>query len=251
MIVRLLATQVVCNSEQTLAWIRGTSGPSDKRYLAIWNGYSKSGPAADRGSVRRELGVSGDEVLFVLVGRINAWKGQRLLVLAFAELVRETSVPVRLALVGSAFQGQSSFEDELREAIVASGCAERIGLYPFRADIEAVWEAADVAVVPSTQPEPFGRVAVEAMAFAKPVVAADHGGLSEIVKDGQTGLLVPPGDVHALSAALKRLAVGPEERVRLGEAGRQRQMAYFSVASYARGLCEVLTQAAAARRGTR
>lgn len=243
-LVRHLSQRVICNSGQTLAWIRGGSA-DDPRYVAVWNGFGEPAMAAvERSALRRELGALDDaDVLFVLVGRVNAWKGQRLLVEAFSALCRQTALPLRLALVGSAFKGQEHFEDELRQAVAASGCTGRIVLQPFRSDIESVWRAADVVVVPSTQPEPFGRVAVEAMAFGKPVIAAAHGGLAEIVAPGETGLLVPPGDAQALQQAMRQLAESAPLRLAFGEAGRQRQRTLFSVEAYARQVGDLLLRA--------
>ncbi len=228
-----LAARVVCNSGETLAWIRGRNQQESGRYVAIWNGYDLPVSPTDRLGARQDLGASADDVLFVLVGRVNAWKGQGLLVQAFSDLVRtRPELPVRLALVGSAFAGQEHFEHQLQAAIAASGCADRICWQRFRPDVEQVWAAADVVVVPSTDPEPFGRVALEAMAFCKPVLASAHGGLIEIVQHEVTGLLVPPRDAAALTAAMARLAADKEERLRLGLAGRRRQLAHFSVRRY-------------------
>lgn len=232
-IVRALSARAICNSAQTMAWIRGSSPSKAEHFAVIWNGYDAPAMDNDRVAVRKTLGASKDEVLFVLVGRVNAWKGQRQLVDSFRDLVQRADVRARLALVGSAFAGQEHFERELRSAIAASGCADRIGWFPFRPDIEAVWAAADVAVVPSIEPEPFGRVAVEAMAFGKPVIAAAHGGLIEIVEHEVTGLLFKPCDRAALSGAMDRLARQPELRERFGRAGMQRQQALFSVRGYA------------------
>ncbi len=82
------------------------------------------------------------------------------------------------------------------------------------------YQEADVAVVPSIWEEPFGLVAVEAMASGLPVVASQVGGLQRIVRDGETGILVPPADSRALAHALRRLIADPAERQRMGTAGR-------------------------------
>ena len=77
-------------------------------------------------------------------------------------------------------------------------------------------------------PEPFGLVNIEAMASALPVVAFAHGALPEIVADGRTGLLVPPGDERALAEAVLRLLRNPEERRAMGESARARAVSAFS-----------------------
>ncbi len=94
--------------------------------------------------------------------------------------------------------------------------------------------AADVVVLPSRH-EGLGVAALEAMAAERPVVASRVGGLAEVVVEGETGVLVPPGDVPRLAAALARLAADPGERVALGRAGRARVLARFTAATMAEG----------------
>ena len=248
-LVRWLSQTAICNSNQTRSWIADGDPRRAARYLAVWNGVDVAAQTVDREAARRSLGAAPGEVLFVLVGRINAWKGQQLLVQAFAAMVRQGvagQVGLRLAIVGSAFAGQEHWLRQLQAAVAASGCAEQIVVQPFRSDVEAVWAAADVVVVPSTDPEPFGRVAVEAMAFARPVIAAAHGGLVEIVQQGITGLLVPPGDAPALTNAMAALAADPSLRAAMGQAGLARQRAVFSAQGYADRVGAVLNAAAAA-----
>ena len=90
------------------------------------------------------------------------------------------------------------------------------------AQVMAGWMHCAIGVVPSLWPEPFGQVAIEAMACGKPVVASAIGGLSDAIVDGVSGLLVPPGDVDALRGALHTLLLDPDKRVRMGKAGCQR-----------------------------
>lgn len=246
-IVQRLCVRAICNSDETRQWIApGSPGPS-QHYQVVWNGVDPSGAPVDRDAARLGLGAGPGELLFVLVGRINSWKGQQLLVEAFDRMLaqRPPGGPVlRLAIVGSPYPGQEHWAQQLRAAVDRSGCAPLVTLAPFRADVEAVWAAADVVVVPSTEPEPFGRVAVEAMGFGRPVIAAAHGGLVEIVQDGVTGLLVPPRDAAALAGALARLADDAALREAMGRAGRERQRALFSVQGYVDRVVTVLRQAA-------
>lgn len=88
--------------------------------------------------------------------------------------------------------------------------------------LRALWKRAAIAVVPSVWDEPFGIVAVEAMAMGKPVIVSDVGGLAGIVVDGETGFVVPPGDADALAARIAALLDDPALRARMGAAGRKR-----------------------------
>ena len=88
----------------------------------------------------------------------------------------------------------------------------------FRPDVECVYGAADVVVVPSKQPDPLPNAALEAAAAGCCVVASDHGGLPEILRDGETGVLVPPRDAGALARAVADLVDDPARRERLAAA---------------------------------
>lgn len=94
--------------------------------------------------------------------------------------------------------------------------------------VMGAWSHCALGVVPSVWPEPFGQVAVEAMAAGKAVVASDVGGLADIVVSGQTGLLVPPRDSLALSVAIDELLTDPLRREAMGAAGRARVPRFFA-----------------------
>lgn len=120
--------------------------------------------------------------------------------------------------------GTGRYEDELRARL---SDAPRVHWLGHRRDVAAVMRAVDVVVMPSWE-EPFGIVALEAMAAGRPVVATRAGGLVEVVTDRATGLLIPPRDAGALAAAVAELAGDPAARARMGEAGLQRVRKDFS-----------------------
>jgi glycosyltransferase involved in cell wall biosynthesis len=123
--------------------------------------------------------------------------------------------------------------EDLRGALVAQvqrlQLQQQVHFMSFVSDIYPVWWASDVACVPSLEPEPFGMVAIEAMACGLPVVAAAHGGLLDIVLDAQTGLLFEPRSPRALADSLQRLASDKAMRRKLGLAGARRQAECFSL----------------------
>jgi glycosyltransferase involved in cell wall biosynthesis len=90
------------------------------------------------------------------------------------------------------------------------------------ADVVRAWAHCCIALVPSRWPEPFSLVALEAMAAGRPVVASAVGGLADLVVDGTTGILVPPGDIEALRVGIRQLLADPQRRASMGQAGRQR-----------------------------
>jgi glycosyltransferase involved in cell wall biosynthesis len=240
-IVSALSRVIICNSSQTLDWI--AMPRSRERCRVVWNGVAVAAPQGRREGERRQRGWTDDTVVFALAGRLNAWKGQPVALEAFERVHAALGGQVALWLVGSPFAGQDHFEQALKTQIEASPAGGATWLEAFRPDVEAVWEAADVVLVPSTEPEPFGRVAIEAMAFGRPVIAAAHGGLLDIVTDGDSGLLVAPRDAGALAEAMQRLAADAGLRARLGELARTRQQQVFSVDAYVQGVTRALQDA--------
>jgi glycosyltransferase involved in cell wall biosynthesis len=104
----------------------------------------------------------------------------------------------------------------------------KVGVVAFQKEAHKVYQALDIVVHASTRPEPFGLVIAEALACAKPVVAALHGGAAEIGFDGEHCLGHIPGDPASLAGALVRLIRNDELRLRLGKSGRQRMVMDFS-----------------------
>ncbi|WP_323013465.1 glycosyltransferase family 4 protein [Devosia sp.] len=181
-----------------------------------------------------------DGILNILmIGRINDWKGQDLLVEAVAALPAGTRGKMRLRFAGSAFAGNAS-ETRLLAQVQEKQLGEITRLDGFVDDPAPLYRWADIVAVPSRKPEPFGLVAVEAMAHGKPVLAAAHGGLTEIIEDGETGWLVPPNDAPALAKRLAALAEAGEQAHEMGIKGRMRFENAFSESRYQDRLCDEL-----------
>jgi len=143
----------------------------------------------------------------MLPGRLSRWKGHLVLIEAMVHLNRPT---VQCLLVGS---GSPSYRKAIAEAIAHARAPGNFRLLENCTDMAAAYKLADVVISPSTEPEGFGRVIVEAQAMGRPVIATAHGGAVETVLDKKTGWLVPPGDSAALAAAIARaLDLAPEER---------------------------------------
>jgi len=116
--------------------------------------------------------------------------------------------------------------------IAEQGLSEVVELLPFTPEPYRHYSWADVVLVPSTRPEPFGLVAIEAMAAGRSVIAANHGGLSEIVVDHLTGTFVVPGSAESLSAAITAYVSNPARAVAEGSAGRERFAMQFEETHY-------------------
>ena len=164
------------------------------------------------------LGVRPDVPAIAVLGRISDWKGQDVLVRALAEPGLRERRAVGL-LAGEAWPGDEDRLVRVMELAVSLGVRDRVLALGFRDDVDAVYGAADVIAVPSTEPDPLPGAAVEAVAAGCAVVASAHGGLPEIISDRVSGRLVAPGDPAGLAAVLCELLDDPAERARLGAAG--------------------------------
>src|SRR5262249_581198 len=132
----------------------------------------------------------------------------------------------------------SGYLESLRQRTAELGLSDRVVFLGTRDDIPEVLAALDVLVHCPTAPEPFGRVLAEAMAVGCPVVAACCGGIPEVVDDGVTGLLVPPGDVMGFVSAIIPFLKQPALRKRFGQAGCRRAKALFGVEAHVLGVLD-------------
>lgn len=172
----------------------------------------------DRQQVRAEWGVAPHEIAIGLVGHVLRHKGHEEFIRAAARVAGEFPT-ARFMIVGDdSLSSDKEFMPFLRRLADELNLSSRILFVGYREDIPRVMAALDVVAAPSWA-EPFGRVVVEALASRRPIVATRAGGIPEIVKDGVTGLLVPPKDPQALAQALLRLCENPELRERIGQLG--------------------------------
>ena len=156
--------------------------------------------------------------LLMLPARFARRKGHLLLVEAIRRMARRDFVCL---LVGLADR-TTGYTSEVEARIDAASLNGIVRLVGGCRDMPAAYALADVVVAPSIEPEPFGRVAIEAQAMGRPVVAADIGGLGETVMPAATGWLVPPNDARALADALDLALAMPEDsRARLAERARR------------------------------
>lgn len=137
--------------------------------------------------------------IIMLPGRITRWKGHHVLIDAMAKMNRKDLFAV---IIGSD-QGRKEYSAELEEYIQSKGLGGKIRIVNHCNDMPAAYMLATVVVCPSTDPEGFGRVPVEAQAMGRPIVASDHGGAQETIIRGQTGWLVEPSSGEALAKAIQ------------------------------------------------
>lgn len=215
----------VAVSAETAAVAAARDGVQAPRLCTIPNGIDLARfrpDAALRAEVRRELALAEDTFVIGTVGRLAAEKAQGLLIAAVGKLLGEDAArPLCLLIAGDGAE---------REALerAAAPFGGRVRLLGARRDVPRVLQAFDVFCL-SSRTEGLPLVIPEAMAMGLPVVSTAVGGIPSVVSEGETGSLVPPGEVDALAAALRRLVQEPALGRRQGEAGRTRALARYSL----------------------
>jgi glycosyltransferase involved in cell wall biosynthesis len=183
---------------------------------------------AGRAHARAALGVGADDAVIGVVAQLIERKGHRFLLDAFPA-IRAAAPQARLL-----FLGRGPLEPELRAQAGRQGLADRVHFAGFREDLPDLYPALDVVAHPATA-EGLGVALLEAAAAERPIVASAVGGIPEIVRDGETGLLVPPRDSAALGSAIVRLLLDGELARRLGAGARALVAERHSVAAMTAG----------------
>jgi len=225
-------TDYLIANSHAVAHALESAGISKDRISVVWNGVDPKvfSPNSDHGGrkLRERLGIADDAFLIGCIGRIHYTKGIHTLIRAMANLVIEDP-GVMLIIVGDTMIDQSSEYLTLLKTLTQEfDLTESVHFVPFQDNIQAVYDAIDLVVLPSLA-EPFGRVLIEAMAMEKPVVGTRSGGAVEIVEDGKTGLLVQPDDPYELAEAMWKLMINNHLANRMGKRGRKRAETFFSI----------------------
>jgi glycosyltransferase involved in cell wall biosynthesis len=158
------------------------------------------------------LGIPPEMMVVGTVGRLTPVKGQEVLIRAASELIRRGE-KIFLVLLGD-----GELRRDLEELSLHLGIAGYVRFLGWRPDVARVMAACDIFCLPSRN-EGMGKVLVEAMAMGRPIIASSIGGIPDIVRSGENGILVPVGDAAAWAEAIARLCRDPEERRRMGDAG--------------------------------
>jgi len=220
--IYLFATRIICNSSATAAQFH----PFIRRKVkVIYNGVADSelatASAARVASFRERYSPAGGPLVGV-VGRINLeQKGQDLFVEAAASVAGRFPDAV-FVIAGSVFPGNEDHVERLHRSAQQLGIDRRVVYTGDVADIQTLYSALDVCVLPARKPEGLGNVLIEAMALGKPVIGTRTGGIPEIIEDGRNGFLTEPNDATSLARAIERLLNDPELRERMGRNGRTR-----------------------------
>ena len=178
--------------------------------------------SAEVAEVRAELGLAPDEPVIGIVARLDAQKGHRHALAAMPEIL-ERYPRARLLLVGD-----GSLREALQSQAATLGIVDRVLFAGFRPDVRRLLGASDIVALPSLW-EGLPLTLIEALAMEKPVVATAVNGSRDVILDDETGLLVPPGDSHAIAKGVLRLLDHHDDAKRLAARGRAHVLARFDI----------------------
>lgn len=213
---RLLPNGVIANSHSTL---NALELPRSKKTLVVYSAFAK---AIGNGIGMRDQ----KDFKVLLVGRLAHWKGQHIVLEAAKSFKNEPRVKFWLA--GDALFGEEAYKQELLQKIKNDELTN-VSMLGHVDDIQGLMNTADLLIHTSVTPEPFGQVIVEGMAAGLPVIASNEGGPVEIVVQGETGLLIEPGDAAILADSIKWMLDHPEERRRMADNGMKRVKEHFVI----------------------
>jgi hypothetical protein len=230
---------IIANSESTKQWVCRSWPKLESRTIVVYNGVA---------NVPEESGVcpspSSPGVRLLIIGRVAPRKGHDVAIRALAKL-RARSIDAVLTVVGDEFRGSDEYTHALTKLAQELQVLDAIHFVGSQPDVNPWIREATLVLVPS-RIEPFGTVAVEAMLNGRCAVVSAVGGLQEIVKHGETGLIVKPDDEDALADACLRLIEDPDFRHRMELEARSDALMRFGIERYRADLRDIVRARAAA-----
>jgi len=245
-----LADCVLVNADAVKSWLVG-QGYNPAKVVVIRNGVDLepfSHPPAVR-RVRHELGVPSGTPLIAVASRLHRLKGIEQFLEA-AAIVGRRFPDARFVVIGDTSPVERSYFYLLTGLAERLGIRDRVVFTGLRRDVPDLLACAAVSVMPSLN-EALPNVLLESMAAGAPVVSTRVGGTPEVVEDGVTGLLVPPGNAGALARAIDRVLSDPDLAVRLGQSGREFVRRRFSMDAMVRATERLYHTLLEKRRGVR
>ena len=204
----------------------------------IYNGVDteRFNPNVENKYLYKEWNISDEAIKVGMIGRVNAWKGQNDFLDATEGLLKKYS-NLYIFIVGSAFNGEEWRVGELKKKIADSQNKDRIIFSEFRTDTPEIHSFFDVLVLPSTNPDPLPTVVLEAMGCGTPVVGYNHGGVTEMVINGETGLLAEVKNSKDLGRKIQQ-ALESDYKL-MGQKARDRAVKNFSEYSFINNFSKV------------
>lgn len=182
---------------------------------------------------------TGRGIVIGMIGRVHAWKGQDYFLKIAGELIRQFP-ELQFVMVGDAFPGNEYLYEELEQLKTTLQLTHAVTDLGYRTDIPQLLRNFDIFVSPSTSPDPFPTVVLEAMAGGRAIVATAHGGVTEMITQQVEGILIPWDDAGAAAAMMAPLISDAALRHRLGSAASEKVQATYSMEAFERKILNVL-----------
>ena len=218
-LLSIFCRKVVTIGNDSETFMREQVGISEKKLMVIRAGIDLKAFNESKEEARAALGLNAKERVVTIVARLYPEKNHRLLLAAFAKVCQHVA-DARLLIVGEGTE-REAIEEEIKRLRLE----ERVRVLGVRRDVARILAATDVFAL-SSEREGLPIVVLEAMAAARPVVATAVGDLPSVIKDKETGFIVPPGDAGAFASALIELLNDASLAARIGEAARRCVQAY-------------------------
>lgn len=234
--------RVIANSARTAEWIKQHYPWASSKVITIPRGTDLRGFSREvvdqsrRRELRAQWGIPDDARIILMAARITPLKGHMIALQAITEVLRQRKEPLALVFVGDD-KGREGFAAELDRNIIERGLAGQVFRVGHCADMPAAYALADLVIMPSIEPEGFGRSVVEAQATGVPVIASNLGATPgtivarhEAGSSDFTGWIVPAGDAGHLAEAMTEALTLPSDAVQaLGKRARSHVEAHFSL----------------------
>lgn len=205
----------------------------------IYNGIEYANYLLDGPTIDKELKRTENTIVIGMIGRVHYWKGQDYF-LKIADRIYREHKNIIFVMVGDAFQGYEYLYEKLDDLKRTLRLEKVVIDLRYRKDIANILRSFDIFVLPSTQPDPFPTVILEAMASGRAVVATNHGGATEMMIDGDSGFLIPFDDEATAAKIIGNLIENKMLRQRIGAKARERAQKLFSSSSYQNKLIDCI-----------
>jgi glycosyltransferase involved in cell wall biosynthesis len=211
----------------------------EEKLIVIHNGIDHAGKPAFGSTLKKELGLSEETLLIGMIGRVIYWKGQ-LYFLEIAGLLRNSFPNAHFVMVGDAFPGYEYLYGEIENKIVSlklNGLVHNLG---YRTDTSNILSGLNLFISPSTMPDPFPTVVLEAMSCGTPIAATGHGGVLEMLVDHESGLFLPIENAELAAEIISELLESKKKLIEMGKNAQALQQSRFTKALFEKDINRLL-----------
>ena len=212
---------------------------SPEKLQRVYNGIDYGPYLQPSDKLRKELGFDDRIVVIGMIGRVHYWKGQEYFI-QIASLLAKQYASARFVLIGDAFPGYEYLYERINNLIKQENIGHLVFNLGYRTDVAELLPGFDILVLPSTLPDPFPTVILEAMASGKPVAATAHGGALEMIDEHINGVLIPVNDAQKASSIIGKLVGDKAARRQMGEAARKKVLEQYSPEAFEKKMINVL-----------